>query len=65
MAPQVQAEIDRINQLLPPFLKLRDGCSPEELWAVIFRLHTDYVEGPAPHKTWKDAAINEKQKRVR
>ena len=65
MAPQVKEEVDKINKLLPPTLQLSEELSRVELWAVIFRLHSDWIAGPEPHSTWKEAAVNERLLRVR
>lgn len=65
MVPQIQAEVDKINTLLPPHLQLNEQSSDVMLWAAIFSLHGNYVAGPAPHKTWKDAAVSERVERLR
>lgn len=64
MAPQVQEEVDRINELLPPHLKLGMNATDVELWAAIFSLNGSFIEGPTPHRTWRDAAISEKVRRI-
>lgn len=57
--------IDEINQLLPTHLKkLDDQATEVDLWAAIFSLYDNYVVGPHPHETWKDAALDEKLKRI-
>jgi hypothetical protein len=46
-----------INKVLPPFTQLRADSGKSELWAALFRLYGDQVQGPKGHATWKDAAI--------
>jgi hypothetical protein len=54
----IREMIDDLNKLLPPHLQLEDGCGAPMLWAALFRLHGDYIEGPKGHATWKDAALS-------
>lgn len=65
MMSSTQAEINRINAILPPNIQLGAHSSPEELWAAVFSLFNNHVVGPEPFATWKDAAVHEKLTRLR
>lgn len=50
--------IEAVNKLLPPFVQLKEDSPADVLWAALFRLYGEQVQGPKGHATWKDAAID-------
>jgi hypothetical protein len=57
--------IAAINKVLPPFVQLTEQSPPADLWAALFRLYGEQVQGPKGHATWKDAALAELLLRTR
>lgn len=57
--------IEAINKVLPPFVQLTEQSPPADLWAALFRLYGEQVQGPKGHATWKDAALAELLLRTR
>jgi hypothetical protein len=50
--------IEDINKVLPKSLQLTDKSAGANLWAALFRLYGDQVQGPKGFATWKDVAID-------
>lgn len=59
MLEATQEAITDINKVLPPNLQLTAQSPPTMLWAALYRLYGDQVQGPKGHATWKDAALAE------
>lgn len=48
--------LKNINALLPESLHLREDSPETSIWAALFRIYRDHVQGPPPYDTWREVA---------